>query len=114
MQLVDRRVLANKKRLERMATEERLLRVLDHTFLPTHFTGFDIAPHFSCIIMVFNPAGGLHSLHTACPSSATGFNIRRAQNHQLLFPLLLLFCALRVLDEMPKRSMPANTACLCL
>ncbi|XP_066335511.1 protein kinase PINOID-like isoform X2 [Miscanthus floridulus] len=62
MKLVDRRIVAKNNRLERAASEKRILRVLDHPFLPRLFTGFDIAPHFSCVVMVFSPAGGLHSL----------------------------------------------------
>ncbi|XP_066335631.1 protein kinase PINOID-like isoform X2 [Miscanthus floridulus] len=62
MKVVDRRIVAKNNRLERAASEKRILRVLDHPFLPPLFTGFDIAPHFSCVVMVFSPAGGFHSL----------------------------------------------------
>ncbi|XP_066341575.1 protein kinase PINOID-like [Miscanthus floridulus] len=70
MKVVDRRIVAVAKnnRLEHAASEKQILRVLDHPFLPLLFTGFDdIAPHF-CVVMVFSPAGGLHSLRHHMPN----------------------------------------------
>ena len=68
MKLVDRRVVAKKKKLERAAAERRILRVLDHPFLPTLFADFDAAPHFSCVVMEFCPGGDLHSLRHRMPN----------------------------------------------
>jgi len=68
MKLVDRRVVAKKKKLERAAAERRILRVLDHPFLPTLFADFDAAPHFSCVVMEFCPGGDLRSLHHRMPN----------------------------------------------
>ncbi|RLN28673.1 hypothetical protein C2845_PM05G01750 [Panicum miliaceum] len=68
MKVVDRRVVAKKKKLERAAAEKRILRALDHPFLPTLFADFDTAPHFSCVVMEFCPGGDLHSLRHRMPS----------------------------------------------
>ena len=68
MKVVDRRVVAKKKKLERAAAERRILRVLDHPFLPTLFADFDAAPHFSCVVMEFCPGGDLHSLRHRMPN----------------------------------------------
>ncbi|KAL6643745.1 hypothetical protein ACP70R_018511 [Stipagrostis hirtigluma subsp. patula] len=68
MKVVDRRAVAKKKKLERAAAEKRILRVLDHPFLPTLFADFDAAPHFSCVVMEFCPGGDLHSLRHRMPS----------------------------------------------
>ncbi|KAG2630757.1 hypothetical protein PVAP13_3KG545000 [Panicum virgatum] len=68
MKVVDRRVVARKKKLERAAAEKRILRALDHPFLPTLFADFDAAPHFSCVVMEFCPGGDLHSLRHHMPS----------------------------------------------
>ncbi|KQJ85787.1 protein kinase PINOID [Brachypodium distachyon] len=59
MKVVDRRRLAGKKKPER---ERRILRRLDHPFLPTLFADFDAAPHLSCAVTEFCPGGDLHSL----------------------------------------------------
>jgi hypothetical protein len=68
MKVADRRVVAKKKKLERAAAEKRILRVLDHPFLPTLFADFDAAPHFSCVVMEFCPGGDLHSLRHRMPN----------------------------------------------
>ncbi|KAG0521753.1 hypothetical protein BDA96_08G188400 [Sorghum bicolor] len=68
MKVVDRRVVAKKKKLERAAAEKRILRVLDHPFLPTLFADFDAAPHFSCVVVEFCPGGDLHSLRHRMPN----------------------------------------------
>ncbi|XP_062202809.1 protein kinase PINOID-like [Phragmites australis] len=68
MKVVDRRAVAKKQKLERAAAEKRILRVLDHPFLPTLFADFDAAPHFSCVVMEFCSGGDLHSLRHRMPS----------------------------------------------
>ncbi|KAK1626668.1 hypothetical protein QYE76_000983 [Lolium multiflorum] len=50
MKVVDRRLVAKKRKLERAAAERRILRLLDHPFLPTLFADFDAAPRFSCVV----------------------------------------------------------------
>ncbi|KAI4988342.1 hypothetical protein ZWY2020_029972 [Hordeum vulgare] len=68
MKVVDRRAVAKKHKLERAAAERRILRLLDHPFLPTLFADFDAAPRFSCVVMEFCPGGDLHSLRHRMPS----------------------------------------------
>ncbi|KAK3146639.1 hypothetical protein QOZ80_3BG0269300 [Eleusine coracana subsp. coracana] len=62
MKVVDRRALARKGKLCRAAAEKRVLRRLDHPFLPTMFADFDAGPDYSCVVMEFCPGGDLHSL----------------------------------------------------
>ncbi|KAM0881472.1 hypothetical protein ACQ4PT_032946 [Festuca glaucescens] len=68
MKVVDRRLVAKKRKLERAAAERRILRLLDHPFLPTLFADFDAAPCFSCVVTEFCPGGDLHSLRHRMPA----------------------------------------------
>ena len=67
MKVVDRRALARKGKLGRAAAEKRVLRRLDHPFLPTMFADFDASADFSCIVMEFCPGGDLHVLRQRQP-----------------------------------------------
>uniref|UniRef100_A0ACD5X5G8 Uncharacterized protein n=1 Tax=Avena sativa TaxID=4498 RepID=A0ACD5X5G8_AVESA len=67
MKVVDRRALARKGKLGRAAAEKRVLRRLDHPFLPTMFADFDAGTDYSCIVMEFCPGGDLHSLRHRMP-----------------------------------------------
>uniref|UniRef100_A0A0A9GDU7 non-specific serine/threonine protein kinase n=1 Tax=Arundo donax TaxID=35708 RepID=A0A0A9GDU7_ARUDO len=68
MKVVDRRALARKGKLCRAAAEKRVLRRLDHPFLPTMFADFDAGgTDFSCVVMEFCPGGDLHSLRHRMP-----------------------------------------------
>ncbi|CAM0875742.1 unnamed protein product [Alopecurus aequalis] len=67
MKVVDRRALAKKGKLGRAAAEKRVLRRLDHPFLPTMFADFDAGTDYSCIVMEFCPGGDLHSLRHRMP-----------------------------------------------
>ncbi|KAG2547221.1 protein kinase PINOID-like [Panicum virgatum] len=67
MKVVDRCALARKGKLGRAAAEKRVLRRLDHPFLPTMFADFDAGADFSCIVMEFCPGGDLHSLRHRMP-----------------------------------------------
>ena len=67
MKVVDRRALAKKGKLARAAAEKRVLRRLDHPFLPTMFADFDAGTDYSCIVMEFCPGGDLHSLRHRMP-----------------------------------------------
>ncbi|CAL9103996.1 unnamed protein product [Musa textilis] len=62
MKVVDKLALKKKKKLERAATEKRILRVLDHPFLPTLYADFDASPHYSCVVMEYCSGGDLHTL----------------------------------------------------
>ncbi len=67
MKVVDRRALAKKGKLGRAASEKRVLRRLDHPFLPTMFADFDAGQDYSCVVMEFCPGGDLHSLRHRVP-----------------------------------------------
>ncbi|CAL9080232.1 hypothetical protein MUK42_27974 [Musa troglodytarum] len=67
MKVVDKLALAKKNKLERAATEKRILRVLDHPFLPTLYADFDAPPHYSCVVMEYCSGGDLHTLRHRQP-----------------------------------------------
>ncbi|XP_071715479.1 protein kinase PINOID-like [Rutidosis leptorrhynchoides] len=66
MKVVDREVLALKKKVERAATEKKILNMLDHPFLPSLYAQFE-ASHFSCVVMEYCSGGDLHSLRHKQP-----------------------------------------------
>ncbi|XP_042387487.1 protein kinase PINOID-like isoform X1 [Zingiber officinale] len=67
MKVVDKLELEKKKKQERADTEKRILRVLDHPFLPTLFADFDASPHYSCVVMEYCSGGDLHTLRHRQP-----------------------------------------------
>ncbi|XP_073005678.1 protein kinase PINOID-like [Typha latifolia] len=67
MKVVDKLAIAKKNKLERAATEKRILGVLDHPFLPTLYADFDASPHYSCVVMEYCSGGDLHSLRHRQP-----------------------------------------------
>nr|CAD1841516.1 unnamed protein product [Ananas comosus var. bracteatus] len=84
MKVVDKMAIAKKKKLERAATERRILRVLDHPFLPSLYADFDASPHYSCVVMEYCCGGDLHSLRHRQP--ALRFSLSAASNsHSLRF-----------------------------
>lgn len=66
MKVVDKDVLALKKKTQRAETERKIMRLLDHPFLPTLFAEFE-ASHFSCVVMEYCSGGDLHSLRHKQP-----------------------------------------------
>lgn len=66
MKVVDNDVLALKKKTQRAETERKIMRMLDHPFLPTLFAEFE-ASHFSCVVMEYCAGGDLHSLRHMQP-----------------------------------------------
>lgn len=66
MKVVDKEVLAAKKKSERAETERKVLKMLDHPFLPTLYAEFE-ASHFSCVVMEYCSGGDLHSLRHKQP-----------------------------------------------
>ncbi|MED6168289.1 hypothetical protein PIB30_010347 [Stylosanthes scabra] len=66
MKVVDKNAVALKKKSERAEMERRILKMLDHPFLPTLYAEFE-ASHFSCIVMEFCSGGDLHSLRHKFP-----------------------------------------------
>ncbi|KAB1222721.1 Protein kinase PINOID [Morella rubra] len=66
MKVVDKEALAKKKKVQRAEMERKILKMLDHPFLPTLYAEFE-ASHFSCIVMEFCSGGDLHSLRHKQP-----------------------------------------------
>ncbi|KAI8001352.1 Protein kinase PINOID [Camellia lanceoleosa] len=66
MKVVDREVLAVKKKIQRAEMEKKILKMLDHPFLPTLYAEFE-ASHFSCVVMEYCSGGDLHSLRHKQP-----------------------------------------------
>ncbi|KAK7318697.1 hypothetical protein RJT34_03403 [Clitoria ternatea] len=77
MKVVDKDAVALKKKAQRAEMEKKILKMLDHPFLPTLYAEFE-ASHFSCIVMEFCSGGDLHSLrhkhpHNRFPLSSARF-----------------------------------------
>ncbi|VFQ74876.1 unnamed protein product [Cuscuta campestris] len=66
MKVVDGEALAVKKKTERAETERKILRMLDHPFLPTLYAEFQVS-HFSCVVIEYCSGGDLHSLRHKQP-----------------------------------------------
>lgn len=66
MKVVDKEILAMKKKIERAETEKKIMKMLDHPFLPTLCGEFE-ASHFSCLVMEYCSGGDLHSLRHKQP-----------------------------------------------
>lgn len=86
MKVVDREVLAAKKKTERAETEKKILRVLDHPFLPTLHAEFE-ASHFSCVVMEFCSGGDLHTLRHKQPQKRFSLNSARFYAAEVLVAL---------------------------
>ncbi|MED6120384.1 hypothetical protein PIB30_020398 [Stylosanthes scabra] len=61
MKVVDKEAVALKNKSQRAEMERKILKMVDHPFLPTLYAEFE-ASQFSCIVMEFCPGGDLHSL----------------------------------------------------
>lgn len=85
IKIVDKQALARKKKLGRADTERRILRVLDHPFLPTLYADFDASPHYSCVVMEYCIGGDLHSLRHRQPDCR--FSLLSARFLPLSIPL---------------------------
>lgn len=76
MKVVNKNVLAMKKKLQRAETERNILKMLDHPFLPTLHAEFE-ASHFSCVVMEYCSGGDLHSLRHKQPNQRFSLNSAR-------------------------------------
>ncbi|KAE8706266.1 Protein kinase G11A [Hibiscus syriacus] len=66
MKVMDKALLASRKKLLRAQTEREILQSLDHPFLPTLYTHFE-TEKLSCLAMEFCPGGDLHALRQRQP-----------------------------------------------
>ncbi|KAE8667850.1 Protein kinase PINOID [Hibiscus syriacus] len=82
MKVVDKEALAMKKKAQRAEMEKKILKMLDHPFLPTSYAEFETS-NFSCIVMEYCSGGDLHSLRHKQPQKL--FSLSSAR-----YPLSLL------------------------
>ncbi|CAN0924403.1 Serine/threonine-protein kinase D6PKL2 [Linum grandiflorum] len=66
MKVMDKGMLAGRKKLLRAQTEKEILGLLDHPFLPTLYSHFE-TDKFSCLLMEFCSGGDLHMLRQRQP-----------------------------------------------
>ncbi|EPS64845.1 hypothetical protein M569_09933 [Genlisea aurea] len=83
MKVVDNEALSVKKKTQRAETERKILRALNHPFLPSLFAEFE-ASNFSCVVIEYCSGGDLHSL-------------RHKQPHNRFSPAAARFYAAEVL-----------------
>ncbi|GJZ65475.1 protein kinase PINOID [Tanacetum coccineum] len=86
MKVVDKEVLVLKKKVERAATEKKILNMLDHPFLPSLYAQFD-ASHFSCVVMEYCCGGDLHSLRHNQPRKRFSLSAARFYAAEVLVAL---------------------------
>ncbi|GAB4829416.1 hypothetical protein Ancab_019088 [Ancistrocladus abbreviatus] len=86
MKVVDKEALALKNKTQRAEMEKKILKLLDHPFLPTLYAEFD-ASHFSCIVMEYCPGGDLHSLRHRQPSKRFSLSSSRFYAAEVLVAL---------------------------
>ncbi|XP_002962458.2 serine/threonine-protein kinase D6PK [Selaginella moellendorffii] len=66
VKIMDKEHLVKRNKLSRIATERRILEMLDHPFLPTLYGSFETSEH-ACFVMDFCPGGDLHKLRQRQP-----------------------------------------------
>lgn len=66
MKVMDKGMLAGRKKLLRAQTEREIMGLLDHPFLPTLYSYFE-TEKFSCLLMEFCSGGDLHTLRQRQP-----------------------------------------------
>ncbi|PSS28980.1 Protein kinase [Actinidia chinensis var. chinensis] len=86
MKVVDRDVLAVKKKIQRAEMERKILKMVDHPFLPTLYAEFE-ASHFSCVVMEYCSGGDLHSLRHKQPYKRFSLNSARFYAAEVLVAL---------------------------
>ncbi|KAE8699663.1 Protein kinase G11A [Hibiscus syriacus] len=86
MKVMDKALLASRKKLLRAQTEREILRSLDHPFLPTLYTHFE-TEKLSCLVMEFCPGGDLHALRQRQPGKYFPEQAARFYMAEVLFAL---------------------------
>ncbi|GFP96895.1 protein kinase pinoid [Phtheirospermum japonicum] len=86
MKVVDNEVLALKKKTQRAETERKIMRLLDHPFLPTLYAEF-AASNFSCVVMEFCSGGDLHSVRHKQPHKRFSLSSARFYAAEVLIAL---------------------------
>ncbi|KAI4297376.1 hypothetical protein L6164_037270 [Bauhinia variegata] len=86
MKVVDKEAVALKKKIHRAEMERKILKMLDHPFLPTIYAEFE-ASNFSCIVMEFCSGGDLHSLRHKQPHKRFSLTASRFYAAEVLVAL---------------------------
>ncbi|KAK7303085.1 hypothetical protein RJT34_13984 [Clitoria ternatea] len=86
MKVVDKEAVALKNKSQRAEMERKILKMLDHPFLPTLYAEFE-ASHFSCIVMEFCSGGDLHSLRHKHPNKRFSLSSARFYAAEVLVAL---------------------------
>ncbi|KAJ9128550.1 hypothetical protein P3X46_034888 [Hevea brasiliensis] len=86
MKVVDQEALAVKKKMHRAEMEKKILKMLDHPFLPTLYAEFEVS-HFSCIVMEYCSGGDLHSLRHKQPQKRFSLSTARFYAAEVLVAL---------------------------
>ncbi|CAI9105572.1 OLC1v1004520C1 [Oldenlandia corymbosa var. corymbosa] len=66
VKVMDNHFLASRKKINRAQTEQEILQMLDHPFLPSLYAHFR-TDKFSCLVMEYCPGGDLHVLRQKQP-----------------------------------------------
>ncbi|CAK8530870.1 unnamed protein product [Lathyrus sativus] len=86
MKVVDKDAVALKKKSHRAEMERKILKMLDHPFLPSLYAEFE-ASNFSCIVMEFCSGGDLHSLRHRHPRNRFSLSSARFYAAEVLVAL---------------------------
>lgn len=76
IKVMDKEILASRKKLLRAQTEREILQSLDHPFLPTLYSHFE-TEKLSFLVMEFCPGGDLHALRQRQPGKCFPENAAR-------------------------------------
>ncbi|XP_065879920.1 serine/threonine-protein kinase D6PKL2 [Euphorbia lathyris] len=86
MKVMDKGMLAGRKKLLRAQTEREILSLLDHPFLPTLYSHFE-TDKFSCLLMEFCSGGDLHTLRQRQPGKHFAETAARFYGSEVLLAL---------------------------
>ncbi|KAG4977689.1 hypothetical protein AAZX31_13G202300 [Glycine max] len=86
MKVVDKEAVALKKKAQRAEMERKILKMVDHPFLPTLYAEFE-ASNFSCIVMEYCSGGDLHSLQHNHPNNRFSLSSARFYAAEVLVAL---------------------------
>ncbi|KAF2601230.1 hypothetical protein F2Q70_00028352 [Brassica cretica] len=107
MKVVDNEALAMKKKMHRAEMEKKILKMLDHPFLPSLYAEFE-ASHFSCIVMEYCSGGDLHSLRHKQPHHRFSLSSARSDGHIMLSDFDLSLCSDSIAAVESSSSTPEN------
>ncbi|XP_044505238.1 serine/threonine-protein kinase D6PKL2-like [Mangifera indica] len=86
MKVMDKGILAGRKKMVRAQTEREILGLLDHPFLPTLYSHFE-TDKFSCLLMEFCSGGDLHTLRQRQPGKHFSEQATRFYTSEVLLAL---------------------------